>query len=61
MKVFILVKETYREVGIDSYWEHENLSVYLNKQDAEFELKYVCKPNNSDQNVVFYIEDMEVN
>lgn len=60
MKVFILVKETYKEVGIDVYWDHENLGVYSCKQDAEFELKYVCKPTNHEHNVEFSIEEMEL-
>lgn len=61
MKVYIVVKETRKEIGIDSHWEHENVEVFSSKQDAEFELKYTYRSEVFKDDVCFSIEEMELN
>lgn len=58
MKIYLIVKETQKSVGIDTYWEHENIEAFSSKQDAEFELKYTYKAQSSD--ACYSIEVMEL-
>ena len=60
MKVYIVVKETKRNIGVDTYWEHENVEVFVSKQDADFELKYTYKNGELEDDVCFSIEVMEL-
>lgn len=58
MKIYLIVKETQKSVGIDTYWEHENIEAFSSKQDAEFELNYTYKTQSSD--ACYSIEVMEL-
>ena len=60
MKVYIIVKETKRNIGIDTYWEHENVEAFVSKQNAEFELKYTYRSEGFKDDVCFSIEEMEL-
>jgi len=60
VKIYLIVKETQRSVGIDTYWEHENVKAFASKQDAEFELKYVYKLESFTEDVCYSIEEMEL-
>lgn len=59
MKIYLIVKETQKSVGIDTYWEHENIEAFSSKQDAEFELKYNYKVQSSGD-CGYSIEEMEL-
>lgn len=48
MKIYLIVKETQKSIGTDTYWEHENIEAFSSKQDAELELKYTYKTQSSD-------------
>ena len=61
MKIYVIVKETQTNVGIDSYWSHENVEAFSSKQDAEFELKYTYRSEGFKDDVCFSIEEMELN
>lgn len=61
MKIYVIVKETRKEIGIDTYWEHENVQAFSSKQDAEFELKYTYRSEGFKDDVCFNIEEMELN
>ena len=59
MKIYLIVKETQKSVGIDTYWEQENIEAFSSKQDVEFELKYTYKAQSSDT-CGYSIEVMEL-
>ena len=61
MKIYVIVKETRKEIGIDTYWEHENVQAFSSKQDAEFELKFTHRVDCFQSDVYFSIEEMELN
>ena len=61
MKIYVIVKETQTNVGIDSYWSHENVEAFSSKQDAEFELKFTYRVDCFQSDVHFSIEEMELN
>lgn len=60
MKVYIIVQETKRSNGVDTYWEHENVEAFVSKQDAEFELKYTYRNGWFEDDVFFSIEVLEL-
>ena len=33
MKIYLIVKETQKSVGVDTHWEHENVEAFSSKQD----------------------------
>ena len=61
MKIYVIIKETQTNVGVDSYWSHENVEAFSSKQDAEFELRFTHRVDCFQSDVHFSIEEMELN
>lgn len=67
MKIYIVVKHTEEEVvrmdgGSEYVTETEILEAYGNKQDANFEARYLSRQlSYKDDNVVYYVIETELN